>query len=104
MVGGDRTISWSGMTMLGRLITIFFGILLCIAAFAATFELLNAIGVAVRHGQMIPFRETTPLQALGWGLLFRAPGYLYFGTLPLLLVFLLAEWRSLQAKSAYIAL
>lgn len=90
--------------MLGRLITIFFAILLCIAAFAATFELLNAIGVAVRHGQMIPFRETTPLQALGWGLLFRAPGYLYFGTLPLLLVFLLAEWRSLQAKWAYIVL
>ncbi|PCJ91007.1 MAG: hypothetical protein COA52_09465 [Hyphomicrobiales bacterium] len=47
--------------------------------------------------------QRTPLfLAIWWGILFRGPGYTLFGTLPLLVIFLLLEWKNLSSKWLYL--
>ncbi|TCU10038.1 hypothetical protein EV132_12229 [Rhizobium sullae] len=96
------------MAILIRLLRVAFVTILCIVIFAALFEFLNAIptylflpdhlegGVAYRSGMML-------LGALWWGVVFRAPGYLFYGTVPLLIVLAVTEWRSLKSWPVYLA-
>jgi hypothetical protein len=69
------------MTVLVRLLRIALVTILCIVAFAALFEFLNTIpthplpdhpqgGVANPRGSLV-------FDALVWGVVFRAPGYLF---------------------------
>lgn len=92
------------MTLLGRLFVTTCVIVLCIASFAAVFEYLNCVGMYLNSDQAEPIGITLYPVALWWGLIFRAPGYIYFGTIPLLIVSLAAEWRALKVKWAYIAI
>lgn len=76
------------MAVLVRLARIASATVLCIVVFAALFEFLNAalhylfppgsirdVGAYRRHQ---PF-----FGALWWGVVFRAPAYLFFGTVPM---------------------
>jgi hypothetical protein len=90
------------MALLGRLILILFAILLCIVIFAAGFEFLNAVGMFLSNWQPNAEPRAALLAAFAWGVVFRAPGYMYLGTLPLLLLFLLAEWQSIRVKWTYV--
>ncbi|UWU18328.1 hypothetical protein N2599_24100 (plasmid) [Rhizobium sullae] len=99
----------SMMAILIRLLRAVFVTILCIVIFAALFEFLNAIptylflpdhlegGVAYRGGMML-------LGALWWGAVFRAPGYLFYGTVPLLIVLAVTEWRSMKGWPSYLAI
>ena len=50
------------------------------------------------------FYQNTPLfGAIGWGVLFRGPTYALFGTLPLLIIFLIFEWKNISNKWLYVA-
>lgn len=97
------------MAILIRLLRVAFVTILCIVIFAALFEFLNAIptylflpdhlegSVAYRSGMML-------VGALWWGAVFRAPGYLFYGTVPLLIVLGVTEWRSMKGWRWYLAI
>lgn len=82
-----------------RLIRVVAVLLLCIVAYAALYETLNAF----------VFRLSQPAgswsELLGaplWGLVFRAPRLLFMGTLPMLAIAAVFEWRSIQTKRPYL--
>ncbi|MBY5539325.1 hypothetical protein HFO60_04580 [Rhizobium leguminosarum] len=97
------------MTILVRLLRIALVTILCIVAFAALFEFLKAIpthlslsnhpqaGVANPRGSLV-------FDALVWGVVFRAPGYLFNGTIPLLIVLAVTEWKSAQSWRWYLTI
>ncbi len=81
--------------------------LLCILTFAGLVEFIGVIPayISVPAGVSDPnvFYQNTPLfGALWWGIIFRGPGYALFGTLPLLIIFLLLEWKNLSSKWLYV--
>lgn len=82
----------SGMVILIRLFVVTLVTVLCIVVFAALFELLNAARIDLGLG------------ALWWGVVFRAPGYLFNGTVPLLIFLAAAEWRAMKAWPGYLAI
>lgn len=97
------------MTILVRLLRVALVTILCIVAFAALFEFLNAIpthlslpdhlqgGVALPRGPLV-------FDAFVWGVVFRAPGYLFKGTIPLLIVLAVAEWKSAKSWRWYLTI
>ncbi|APO67489.1 hypothetical protein IE4872_CH01863 [Rhizobium gallicum] len=97
------------MVILVRLLRVALFTILCIVVFAALFEFLNAVptylflpdhvegGVAYRSGMVL-------FGALWWGVVFRAPGYLFYGTVPLLIVLGVTEWRSMKSWRWYLAI
>ncbi|MCJ8517318.1 phosphoglycerol transferase MdoB-like AlkP superfamily enzyme [Pseudorhizobium tarimense] len=90
------------MRLLYRLAVVTGAILLCIAIFAAAFELLNGLAMNLMQGRFASPDLMLLPNAVWWALIFRAPGYIYLGTLPLLLLFLALEWRHIQARWAYV--
>lgn len=80
------------MAILVRLFVVASVTVLCIVVFAALFEMLHAA------------RTELTLGALWWGVIFRAPVYLFTGTVPLLIVLAVAEWRAMKAWLGYLAI
>jgi len=80
------------MAILIRLFVVTFVTVLCIVVFAALFEMLNAAPTDLGLG------------ALWWGVIFRAPAYVFNGTVPLLIVLAVAEWRAMKAWLSYLAI
>ncbi len=83
--------------------------ILCIVVFAALFEFFNAVPTYLSLSDHIErgsakSGSTLVFEALVWGLLFRAPGYLFNGTVPLLIVLAVAEWRSTKTWLPYFAI
>lgn len=90
-----------------RIIKIVVMTLLCILIFAGLVEFFGVIpayiSVPVDVSDPKVFYHHTPLfGALWWGIIFRGPGYALFGTLPLLIIFLLLEWKNLSSKWLYL--
>lgn len=94
--------------MLLRIFQIALATILCILIFAALVEFLGVIvaGIGVLTGVHDPkiLNQTPFFGALLWGLVFRGPSYIFFGTLPLLIISLFFEWKKLSSKWVYIAL
>ena len=95
--------------MLFRIIKISITTILCILIFAGLVEFFGALSVYISlpAGVTDPdiLYQNTPLfGAIWWGVIFRGPGYMLGGTLPLLIVFLLFEWKDLSNKWFYIAI
>ncbi|WP_237358592.1 hypothetical protein [Rhizobium etli] len=98
------------MVILVRLLRVALVTILCIVVFAVLFEFLNAVptylflpdhpevGDAYGSGRMMF------LGALWWGAVFRAPGYLFYGTVPLLIVMAATEWKSMKSWREYLAI
>lgn len=105
-----RWLPWTfDMIILVRLLRIALVTILCIVAFAALFEFLNAIPTHLSlsdHPQAGLTNPRGPLvfDALVWGVVFRAPGYLLNGTIPLLIVLAVAEWKSAKSWRWHLAI
>lgn len=75
------------MILIFRILTMTLAVVLGVIVFSALFEFFNAL----------PSRGPNDLLwgALGWGVMFRAPQYLFFGTVPLLLALAILEgWKA----------
>lgn len=97
------------MTILVRLLRIALVTILCIVAFAALFEFLNAIPTHLSlsnhpQGGVANPRGSLVVDALVWGVVFRAPGYLFNGTIPLLIVLAVTEWKSAKSWRWYLTI
>ncbi|MGR9276147.1 hypothetical protein ACU8KI_16210 [Rhizobium leguminosarum] len=97
------------MATLVRQLRIALVTILCIVVFAALFEFFNAVPTYLSLSDHIErgsakSDSTLVFEALVWGLLFRAPGYLFNGTVPLLIVLAVAEWRSTKTWLPYFAI
>ncbi|MBY3249882.1 hypothetical protein HFN72_36090 [Rhizobium laguerreae] len=97
------------MTILVRLPRIALVTILCIVAFAALFEFLNAIPTHLSlpdhpQGGVTNPRGPLVFDALVWGVVFRAPGYLFNGTIPLLIVLAVTEWKSAKSWRWYLTI
>ena len=95
------------MLVLVRLVRIAMATVLCTVVYAALFEFL----IAVPHYLVVPdyiedvenYRRNTPLiGALWWGVVFRAPTLLFFGTVPLLITFIILELLGIKRSWAYL--
>lgn len=94
------------MAILLRLIRVALATAFSIVVFAALYEFFNAATDYIYPPEYIrdvdAYRHHQPLfGALAWGVVMRAPYYLFFGTLPLLVVFGLCEWLSLRKWIVY---
>lgn len=93
--------------MLLRIFQIALATILCILIFAGLVEFLGVViaGIGVLTGVHDPkiLNQTPFFGALLWGLVFRGPNYTFFGTLPLLIIFLFCDWKKLSSKWVYIA-
>ncbi|MGO7050353.1 hypothetical protein ACCT07_34540 [Rhizobium johnstonii] len=104
-----RLFPWTfDMTILVRLLRIALVTILCIVAFAALFEFLNAVPTHLSlpdqpQGGVANPRGSLVVDALVWGVVFRAPGYL-FNTIPLLIVLAVTEWKSAQSWRWYLTI
>lgn len=97
------------MTILARLMRVALVAMLCIIVFSAVFEFLNAAPHYFFPPDYIrdiaDYRKSTPLlQAFLWGVVFRAPGYLYVGSIPLLLIFAALEFSSVKNRWIYLGI
>ncbi|MGO6943145.1 hypothetical protein [Rhizobium johnstonii] len=97
------------MTILVRLLRIALVTILCIVAFAALFEFLNAVPTHLSlpdhpQGGVANPRGSLVFDALAWGVVFRAPGYLFNGTIPLLIVLAVTEWKSAKSWRWYLTI
>ncbi|PLP56228.1 hypothetical protein CYK37_27200 [Mesorhizobium loti] len=95
------------MTILARLIRIALVTALCIIVFSAVFEFLNVVPHYLFPPDYIQdvarYRKSTPLfGAFLWGVVFRAPGYLFLGSVPLLLIFAVLELLSVKNRWIYL--
>ncbi|BBD35586.1 hypothetical protein Amn_04660 [Aminobacter sp. Y103A] len=79
------------MTILLRILRMAFCAVMGIVIFAALFEFVNALPVA----------NGFPLHALWWGVVFRAPAYVFFGAAPLLFMLTIMELRGVQKQWPY---
>ena len=88
------------MDILLRLLRMTLATILGIIVFAA----LSELTVAWLGRNAIKDNAHTPSMwaALGWGVFFRGPSFVFFGTVPLLIVLALAEWRSFRGPWAYL--
>lgn len=97
------------MIILARLLRVALVTALCIIVFSAVFEFLNAapnyffppdyVQDVARYRNSIPL-----LGAFWWGVVFRAPGYLFLGAVPLLLIFVLLEFLSVKNRWIYLGI
>lgn len=95
------------MIILARLMRVALVTVLCIIVFSAVFEFLNAAPRYVFPPDYIQdiadYRKSTLLfGAFLWGVVFRAPGYLFLGTVPLLLIFAALEFLSVKNRWIYL--
>jgi len=91
------------MRIFVRLITITMTTVLCIVVFSALFEFLNALPNL--SWTLQPQRGELPFySALLWGAVLRAPGYIVTGTVPLLAILSVFEWRVIRNRWAYLLL
>ncbi|AIC28109.1 hypothetical protein IE4771_CH03015 [Rhizobium etli bv. mimosae str. IE4771] len=92
------------MAILVRLLRITLVTILCIVVFAALFEFLYAIPRYHANGGVGNPYSPPLFYALLWGVVFRAPGYLFNGTVPLLFVLAVAEWKATKGWLWYLAI
>ena len=85
------------MAVLLRLARVTAATALCLVVFAALFELFNAAPNLIFSPGSIP-------DALLWSVFFRAPGFLFFGTVPMVLAAGICEWRSIRSWLPYLVI
>ena len=97
------------MNALVRLTVLFVATISSIVVFSCLFETFNALpdflsnlseGSTDRRASDFLF----PLASVFWGALFRAPLYVLWGTVPLLLVFIALEFRAKPGRWIYLAI
>lgn len=89
------------MNALARLTVLFLATTASIVAFSSLFELFNAF-LSLLSSNNNKLSQIGPLGAMYWGAMFRAPGYLLIGTVPLLLIFIGLEFRTKRTGWVYL--
>lgn len=94
------------MVLALRLLRIAAATAVCILLFTALFELFNTAPSYFFPPESVTNvevyrRNISLLDTLTWGLFFRGPGYLFWGTVPLLLTFLVFELLRVRHAGAY---
>lgn len=95
--------------ILVRLLRIALVTTLCVVAFAALFEFLNAVPTHLSlpdhpQGGVANPRGSLVVDALVWGVVFRAPGYFFNGSIPLLIVLAMTEWKAAKSLRWYLTI
>lgn len=97
------------MNALVRLAVLFVATVSSIVVFSCLFETFNALPDFLSYlSEGSPDRRASdflfPLGTAYWGALFRARGHLFFGTVPLLLIFIILEFRVMRSRWFYLSI